>query len=124
MHQVAQAVASHGRAAAPVRTRDHGIVMRRPWRITISQQRDDVRPEPRKEADCGARHRLPTVFRTIAVQAWSIVDWLSYTVRARMMSPLGWDHVNLTGDYVWSDSPSYDADGLRPLNREAEALAA
>ena len=44
--------------------------------------------------------------------------------RLRRMSPLGWDHVNLTGDYVWSDSPAYDADGLRPLNREAETLAA
>ena len=32
--------------------------------------------------------------------------------RLRRMSPLGWDHVNLTGDYVWSDSPAYDADGL------------
>jgi hypothetical protein len=29
-------------------------------------------------------------------------------------SPLGWDRVNLTGDYVWSNSPVYDADGLRP----------
>jgi TnpA family transposase len=40
------------------------------------------------------------------------------------LSPLGWDHVNLTGDYVLSDSPAYDADGLRPLNRDAEMLAA
>jgi TnpA family transposase len=44
--------------------------------------------------------------------------------RLRRLSPLGWDHVNLTGDYVWSDSPAYDADGLRPLNRDAEPLAA
>jgi TnpA family transposase len=40
------------------------------------------------------------------------------------LSPLGWDHINLTGDYVWSDSPPYDADGMRPLNSEAEPLAA
>ena len=44
--------------------------------------------------------------------------------RLRRLSPLGWDHVNLTGDYLWSDNPTYDADGLRPLNREAEVLAA
>jgi hypothetical protein len=44
--------------------------------------------------------------------------------RLRRLSPLGWDHINLTGDYVWSDSPAYDADGMRPLNSEAESLAA
>jgi Tn3 transposase DDE domain len=44
--------------------------------------------------------------------------------RLRRLSPLGWDHINLTGDYVWSDSPAYDADGMRPLNSEAEPLAA
>ena len=44
--------------------------------------------------------------------------------RLRRLSPLGWDHINLTGDYVWSESAAYDADGLRPLNRAAEQLAA
>jgi len=33
------------------------------------------------------------------------------------LSPLGWEHVNLTGDYVWS--PAQEAtekhDGFRPL---------
>jgi hypothetical protein len=27
------------------------------------------------------------------------------------LSPLGWDHINLTGDYVWSDALVLDADG-------------
>ena len=40
------------------------------------------------------------------------------------LSPLGWDHINLTGDYIWSDTPPYDGDGMRPLNRETEPLAA
>jgi len=44
--------------------------------------------------------------------------------RLRRLSPLGWDHINLTGDYVWTESPAYDADGLRPLNRQSELLAA
>ena len=42
----------------------------------------------------------------------------------RRLSPLGWDHINLTGDYVWSESAVYDTDGMRPLNREVEPLAA
>jgi hypothetical protein len=31
------------------------------------------------------------------------------------LSPLGWDHINLTGDYVWTENARLDADGLRPL---------
>ena len=31
------------------------------------------------------------------------------------LSPLGWDHINLTGDYVWSDPAAFDADGFLPL---------
>jgi hypothetical protein len=31
------------------------------------------------------------------------------------LSPLGWDHINLTGDYVWSDAVVLDADGCVPL---------
>lgn len=31
------------------------------------------------------------------------------------ISPLGWDHVNLTGDYVFSDNTQLDSDGFLPL---------
>ena len=39
------------------------------------------------------------------------------------LSPLGWEHVNLTGDYVWgaSRSMSENHDGLRPLRAAPEA---
>jgi hypothetical protein len=39
------------------------------------------------------------------------------------LSPLGWEHVNLTGDYVWgaSHSASENIDGLRPLRAAPEA---
>jgi hypothetical protein len=32
---------------------------------------------------------------------------------------LGWDRINLTGDYVWSDGIELDADGLMPLQLSA-----
>lgn len=35
------------------------------------------------------------------------------------LSPLGWDRINLTGDYVWSDGIELDADGLMPLQLTA-----
>ena len=33
------------------------------------------------------------------------------------LSPLGWEHVNLTGDYVWAstDQATENPDGFRPL---------
>ena len=38
------------------------------------------------------------------------------------LSPLGWEHVNLTGDYVWSaDQRMANADGYRPLRTAPEA---
>ena len=38
------------------------------------------------------------------------------------LSPLGWEHVNLTGDYVWSraDQKTVNADGYRPLRTVSE----
>jgi TnpA family transposase len=39
------------------------------------------------------------------------------------LSPLGWEHVNLTGDYVWDarSSMSQNPDGLRPLRAMPDA---
>jgi hypothetical protein len=38
------------------------------------------------------------------------------------LSPLGWEHVNLTGDYVWAAAEQMveNADGLRPLRLPAD----
>ena len=38
------------------------------------------------------------------------------------LSPLAWDHINLTGDYVWCDTLTVDADGFMPLKLPAAAL--
>jgi len=40
------------------------------------------------------------------------------------LSPLGWEHINLTGDYVWGaeQTMSENHDGLRPLRLEPEAF--
>jgi Tn3 transposase DDE domain len=41
------------------------------------------------------------------------------------LSPLGWEHVNLTGDYVWAtaDEVSETRDGLRPVRAGARLAA-
>jgi len=40
------------------------------------------------------------------------------------LSPLGWEHINLTGDYVWApaDQATENPDGLRPLRMLPEAV--
>jgi len=40
------------------------------------------------------------------------------------LSPLGWEHINLTGDYVWSGQPSVseNTDGLRPVRAAPELM--
>jgi hypothetical protein len=40
------------------------------------------------------------------------------------LSPLGWAHINLTGDYVWGvpQEMSENADGLRPLRAAPEPM--
>jgi hypothetical protein len=31
------------------------------------------------------------------------------------LAPLGWQHINLTGDYIWTEPSKLDAEGFRPL---------
>lgn len=40
------------------------------------------------------------------------------------LAPLGWQHINLTGDYLWSAAPEFEADGYRRLRTISEAMAA
>ena len=41
------------------------------------------------------------------------------------LAPLGWQHINLTGDYLWGASSAFGPDGFRPLRRmSGEPLAA
>ena len=39
------------------------------------------------------------------------------------IAPLGWQHVNLTGDYLWDASSILGPDGFRPLRGGRDALA-
>src|ERR1700688_2645159 len=40
------------------------------------------------------------------------------------VAPLGWEHIGLTGDYVWSDGEQPPKDVFRPLRRRKSMLAA
>jgi hypothetical protein len=66
---------------------------------------------------------------TAAIVLWNTV-YLERTVQAIHMrvpadtallpylSPLGWEHINLTGDYVWQRDRKLEADRFRPLRPE------
>ncbi len=36
------------------------------------------------------------------------------------LSPLGWEHINLTGDYTWRPSDELRSNGYRPLRSVPE----
>jgi hypothetical protein len=41
------------------------------------------------------------------------------------LAPLGWQHINLTGDYLWNEDSNLGPDGFRHLRGlQAEQLAA
>jgi hypothetical protein len=40
------------------------------------------------------------------------------------LAPLGWQHINLTGDYLWSANRVPGTTGYRPLRTPTELLAA
>ena len=40
------------------------------------------------------------------------------------LSPLGWEHINLTGDYHWETSPTLGPSQFRPLRCSAHDFAA
>ncbi len=40
------------------------------------------------------------------------------------LSPLGWEHINLTGDYVWRSSAKIGAGKFRPLRALPETSTA
>ena len=43
---------------------------------------------------------------------------------AKHVAPLGWEHIGLTGDYVWSSADSPADGSFRPLQRKESMLAA
>lgn len=78
----------------------------------------------------GQQHRASGVaLLTAAIVLWNTV-YLGRAISAmarngRMVdetllphiAPLGWQHINLTGDYLWSDALPLDEDGYRRLRR-------
>ena len=40
------------------------------------------------------------------------------------VTPLGWEHISLTGDYIWADEEVPAGGALRPLRTKPSLLAA
>src|SRR3546814_20324791 len=51
-----------------------------------------------------------------AVDAFRIRGMADHRETLSPLSPLGWDHHNLTGDYVWTAPAAIDVDGFLPFN--------
>ena len=39
------------------------------------------------------------------------------------LAPLGWQHINLTGDYLWPSAPGIGPDGFRPLKTPTSTIS-
>jgi TnpA family transposase len=62
-----------------------------------------------------------TVYLERAVQALRDAGTLVDDALLPHLSPLGWEHINLTGDYIWRQSKQVEQGELRPLRVRAEA---
>jgi len=56
-----------------------------------------------------------TVYLERAVNAWRNHGHMVDDTMLQYLSPLGWEHINLTGDYVWRGSVKIQAGKFRPL---------
>lgn len=48
-------------------------------------------------------------------QAYRTIILYIQTDPLQYLSPLGWEHINLTGDYLWRSSAKIGAGKFRPL---------
>jgi AhpD family alkylhydroperoxidase len=91
---------------------------------------DAMRAVQRVEAyiqQCGLEKSLIELVKMRASQ----INGCAYCLHVHRMSrtsssltsPLGWEHVNLTGDYIWSAEPpaTENSDGFRPLRTAPDA---
>jgi len=56
-----------------------------------------------------------TVYLERAIQALKAHGEPVYDDLLQHLSPLGWEHINLTGDYVWRQSKQFERGKFRPL---------
>ena len=62
-----------------------------------------------------------TVYLELATQALRNAGKLKDDSQLQYLSPLGWEHLNLTGDYVWRHNQKIDEGEFRPL-RDIKSL--
>ena len=62
-----------------------------------------------------------TIYLERATKALNGHDQVVDDTLLQHLSPLGWEHINLTGDYVWRSSAKVGAGKFRPLRPHARA---
>ena len=63
---------------------------------------------------------------TAAIVLWNTMRDHGQTIDPTLiphLSPLGWEHINLTGDYAWEAEESLNPDQFRPLRTRSGDLA-
>jgi hypothetical protein len=65
---------------------------------------------PRQNSLALALREIGRIERTLFMLAW-----LEDPALLQQFSPLGWEHINLTGDYTWHTNKPVAQGGFRPL---------
>ncbi len=52
-----------------------------------------------------------------------MLEWIEDPVHLHHISPLGWENINLTGDYTWHTNKRVAAGGFRPLRKPSAAFS-
>ena len=56
--------------------------------------------------------------------AFTEIDTATDPDLMRHVAPLGWEHISLTGDYIWDTREQFIDGRLRPLRKRISLLAA
>ena len=80
-----------------------------------------VRPEPHHRRHCPLEHGLSRPTRPqLRAQGAAVPDDL-----LAHLAPLGWEHIGLTGDYIWTEvNPAAPFRPLREVRSMFQSLAA
>ena len=91
--------------------------------IMLAEQRNPERGDMCPACDVPSGSRLQLLRSKIQ---WHLRDQGRTPAEGGLthLSPVGWEHINLTGDYHWETSPILGPDQFRPLRTGPHATAA
>ena len=83
--------------------------------ILSAAERESLLALPDTKDDLIRHYTFSDTDLSIIRQRRGPANRLGFAVQLCYLSPLGWEHINLTGDYLWRSSAKIGAGKFRPL---------